>query len=49
MSGNYSLNTGSNPKRLAASTGNNILKTTIKFMIFLGMTKSGVWVGNEYM
>jgi hypothetical protein len=49
MSGNYSPNMGSNPKRLATSTGNIVLKTAIKFMIFLGMTKSGVWVGNEYM
>jgi len=28
---------GSNPKRLATSTGNIVLKTAIKFTIFLGM------------
>jgi hypothetical protein len=49
MSGNYPPNTESNPKRLATSTGNIVVKTDIKFMILLGMTKSEVWVGNEYM
>jgi hypothetical protein len=49
MSGNFSPNMGSNPKRLAITTGNIVLKTAIKFMIFLGMTKSGGWVGKEYM
>jgi hypothetical protein len=41
--GNYSSDTRSNPRRLATSTGNSVLKfAMMQFMIFLGMTKSRV-------